>query len=184
MNLDNIKIAYGGTFTSSSNGYNGAILITDFKGFPLEFRYTDPIIPTKIQQVLYGKGLERYIKIDVILDSLIKAMSSKSQVLIVQDEDMLDYKCDSVYIVRLSPTKSQPLSQIGELSQVKKSEYLLQTGHATSPIRVQLSLDFNCESEQFDSIIQMLTEAGNYMDVDEPLTRVYKTLELICSQEA
>ncbi len=184
MNLDNIKLAYGGTFTSASNGYNGAILITDFKGFPLEFRYTDPIIPTKIQQVLYGKGLERYIKIDVILDSLIKAMSSKSQLLIVQDEEMLDYKSDSVAIVRLSPTKSQPLSQIGELSQVKKSEYLLQTGHGTGPIRVQLPLDFNCENERFDSIIQILTEAGNYMDVDEPLARVYKTLELICSQEA
>ncbi len=184
MNVDNIKLAYGGTYTSSSNGYNGAILITDFKGFPLEFRYTDPIIPTKIQQVLYGKGLETYIKIDVILDSLIKAMSSKSQLLIVQDEDMLDYKTDSITIVRLSPTKSQPLSQIGEISQVKKSEYLLQTSHAASPLRVQFSLDFNCDSEQFESIMQILTEAGKYMDVDEPLVRVYKTLELICSQDA
>jgi hypothetical protein len=183
MNLENIKLAFGGTFTSSSDGYNGAVLITDFKGFPLEFRYTDPIIPTKIQQVLYGKGLERYIKIDVILDSLIKAMSSKTQLLIVQDEDMLDYKSDNIAIVRLSPTKTQPLPQQGELSQVKKCEYLLQTGHASSPVRLQFSQDYNCESEQFDNIVQMLKESGNFMDIDEPLARVYKTLELICSQD-
>ena len=53
MGNENVKLAYGIAYSSSAKGYLGAILITDFKGFPLEFKYTDPIVPTKIQQILY-----------------------------------------------------------------------------------------------------------------------------------
>ena len=42
MNHENIKLAYVVSTSSSPNGYLGAVLVTDYKGFPLEFRYTDP----------------------------------------------------------------------------------------------------------------------------------------------
>jgi len=113
MSVENVKLAYGIAYSSSSKGYLGAILITDYKGFPLEFRYTDPIVPTKIQQVLYGEGLEKYLKIDVITDSLIKALSQDISVLFVEDEDILAYKNSKIPIVRLSSTKASPLSVIG-----------------------------------------------------------------------
>jgi len=183
MTFENIKLAYGIAGSSNTNGYIGAVLITDFKGFPLEFRYTDPIIPTKIQQMLYGKGLEKYIKLDVITDSLLRILSNKVSVLLVQDEDLLNYKTDSVVIIRISSTKAPPLSQAGDINEVKKSEYLLQTSQANHPVRLQFSPNFECTGEKFDNIINTLTEAGEFMDIDEPLGRVYKTLELICSQE-
>ncbi|MEI7474978.1 MAG: hypothetical protein WCK67_09395 [bacterium] len=178
-----IKLAYGAAFSSQGFGYIGAVLVSDSKGFPTEFRYTDPIVPTKIQQVLYGNGLEKYIKIDVILDSLIKAMSSFSKILLVQDEDLLNYKSENVTVIRISATKIPPLSQVGEVSNVKRNEYLIQTSNASSPIRVQFADHFACEGEKFNSAIETLIEAGNYMSVEEPLGRVYKTLELISAQE-
>jgi hypothetical protein len=183
MSYENIKLSYGAAFSSNSNGYLGAILITDYKGFPLEFRYTDPIMPTKIQQVLYGEGLEKYIKLDVILDSLLKIVSNRVNVLLVQDEDLLQYKADNISIIRISSTKSAPLSGLGDISKVKNSEYLLQTSHTNNPVRLQFNPHFNCEGEEFTSIISFLTEAGTFMDIDEPLNRVYKTLELVCSKE-
>lgn len=183
MSYEQIKLAYGVAYSSSTTGYIGAVLITDYKGFPLEFRYTDPIIPTKIQHVLYGEGLEKYVKLDVITDSLIKVLSSKISVLLVQDDDLLEYKTDSIVIIRVSATKAPPLSQPGELSNVKKSEYLLQTSHSNNPVRIQFNPDFDCEGEKFSYVINMLAEAGNFMDVEEPLDRVYKTLELVCNQE-
>ncbi|MFH0702017.1 MAG: hypothetical protein V2B14_00560 [bacterium] len=183
MSFEQIKLAYGAAY-SSGTGYIGAVLITDYKGFPLEFRYTDPIIPTKIQQVLYGEGLEKYIKLDVITDSLIKAISNKIEVLLVQDDSLLHYKSDNTTIVRVSPTKTSPMSEPGEISKVKKSEFLLQTSHSSCPVRLQFNHDFNCEeNEKFSSIIKTLTEVGNFIDIDEPLTRINKTLELICNQE-
>ncbi|EKE04276.1 MAG: hypothetical protein ACD_20C00090G0016 [uncultured bacterium] len=183
MNHENIKLAYGVSYSSSTNGYVGAVLITDYKGFPLEFRHTDPITPTKIQQVLYGKGLEKYVKVDVILDSLLKVLSSRISILLVQDDDLLEFKTADVAIIRVSSTKSPPLSQPGEISKVKASEYLLQTSHSNNPVRLQFNSHFNCEGEEFNSIIQTLTNAGKFMDIDEPINRVHKTLELVCNQE-
>jgi hypothetical protein len=183
MSQENIKLSYGAAFSSNGSGYLGAVLITDYKGFPIEFRYTDPIVPTKIQQVLYGEGLEKYVKLDVILDSLLKVVSNRVNVLLVQDDDLLQYNADNVTIIRISSTKSPPLSGPGDISKVKNSEYLLQISHANNPVRLQFSPNFNCEGEAFTSIINSLTEAGNFMDIDEPLNRVFKTLELICSKE-
>jgi len=183
MSVDNVKLAYGVAYSSNSKGYLGAILITDFKGFPLEFKYTDPIVPTKIQQVLYGEGLEKYLKIDVIADSLVKSLSNDISVLFVEDEDLLAYNGAKVPIVRLSTTKASPLSEAGDFQIVKKNEVLIQTSHAKCPVRLLFKDNFECEGPAFDAIIRMLTEAGHFMDVDEPILRVQKTLELICNQE-
>lgn len=180
---ENTRLAYGIAYSSASKGYLGAILITDYKGFPLEFRYTDPIVPTKIQQVLYGEGLEKYLKIDVITDSLVKALSKDISVLFVQDEDLLEYKGKEVPIVRLSSTKTAPLSGAGDHKKLKNNEVLLQTSHAQNPVRMLFKSGFNCEGEEFEAIVEKLVKAGEFMDVDEPLTRVQKTLELICEQK-
>lgn len=180
---DSAKLAYGIAYSSASKGYLGAILITDYKGFPLEFRYTDPIVPTKIQEVLYGEGLEKYLKIDIITDSLVKALSKDISVLFVQDEDLLEYKGKEVPIVRLSSTKVAPLSGAGDFQKIKPNEILLQTSHAQNPVRLLFKQNFNCEGPDFDDIIQKLIKAGEFMDVDEPLARVQKTLELVCEQK-
>lgn len=180
---ENAKLAYGIAYSSASKGFFGAILITDYKGFPLEFRYTDPIVPTKIQQVLYGEGLEKYLKMDVITDSLVKALSGDISVLFVQDEDLLEYKGKGIPIVRLSSTKMAPLAAIGDKQKLKNNEILLQTSHAQNPIRLLFKEDFKCEGGLFEEIINKLLKAGEYMDVDEPLTRVQKTLELVCEQK-
>jgi len=180
---ENIKLAYGITFSSSSKGYLGAILITDYKGFPLEFRYTDPIVPTKIQQVLYGEGLEKYLKIDVIADSLVKALSEDISILFVQDEDLLEFKAKGVLMLRLSVTNAAALSNVGNYEKIKNNEFLLQTANAKAPVRLLFSEDFNCEGEEFDAVIDKLVKAGQFMDVDEPLVRVQKTIELICEKK-
>lgn len=183
MSENNVKLAYGIAYSSASKGYLGAILITDYKGFPLEFRYTDPIVPTKIQQVLYGEGLEKYLKIDVITDSLIKALSSDINVLFVEDEDLLNYKNSKIPIVRVSSTKASPLSEAGDFQKVKQNEVILQTSPAKTPVRLLFPEGFECEGEAFEAVKEMLTEAGKFMDVEEPLTRVQKTLELVSAQE-
>jgi len=180
--MSDINLGYATTFISNANGYLGAVLITDFKGFPLEFRYTDPIVPTKVQQILYGKGLEKYLKTDVILNSIINAVSSKIDVLIVQDEAILQHKIEDMPIIRLSTTKTPPLSEAGEYKEVKQHEYLLQTSIAKNPVRIQFNKEFNYEAN-FDNLIEQLTEVGTFIDIDEPLERVNKSLEAICTQK-
>jgi len=184
MNAEDIKIGYAVSYSSSTNGYLGAVLIADYRGFPVEFRYTDPITPTKIQQVLYGQGLEKYIKVDVIMDSLLRVLSNGIDLLFVQDEDLLRYKSDMVNIIRVSATKAAPLSEQGAIANVKGKEFLLQTSHSSNPVRLQFQDDFDCDGNEFQRIVETLTEVGKYIDVDEPLNRVYKSIELICAKEA
>lgn len=179
----NVKLAYGIAYSSNTKGYIGAILVTDYKGFPLEFRYTDPIVPTKVQQILYGQGLEKYLKVDVITDSLLKALSDDISVLFVNDEDVLQYPNPKIPIVRLSDTKATPMSVAGDIQKIKNNEVLLQTAHAKNPVRLLFREDFDCEGLEFDLVIKKLIDAGQFMDVDEPLARVQKTLELICNKE-
>ena len=103
MTNSNLKIGYALT-TSTKDGFIGAILVSDEKGFPLEFQYTDPIVPTKLQKVLYGASLEKYLKVDVILDNLLSVLSNKLDLIIVQDEQMLFYNKNKVDMVRIVET--------------------------------------------------------------------------------
>lgn len=184
MNIENTKIAYTDIIILENGGYLGAVLITDHKGFPLEFRYTDPIIPTKIQKVLYGKGIQKYIKVDVILDSLLKVLSNNFDFIVIEDEELLTYEGKlPANMLRISGTKSPVLGEKSTLSKVKNSEYLLQTNTSHHPIRLQFQESFACEGEQFHNIISILCELSEIIDVQEPLSRVRKSIELICKKE-
>ena len=44
----------------------GGMLVTDAQTKPLEFRCTDPVRPTSLQKVLYGKMLENHVLVTLI----------------------------------------------------------------------------------------------------------------------
>jgi len=41
-----------------NDSHIGGILVVNQSGLPIEFKYTDPVIPTQLQKILYGKSLE------------------------------------------------------------------------------------------------------------------------------
>lgn len=186
MNMENIKLAYADIIILDNGGYLGAVLITDQKGFPIEFRYTDPITPTKIQKVLYGKGIQKYLKVDVILDSLLKILSNNFEMLIVNDEELLSYEGNiSAPILRVSQTKSPIIGEKGCLSKIKDTEYLVQTTSSQSPIRVQLSQNEQniTDENTINNIVEFLCKMSEFIDVYEPLSRVRQSIDLICQKD-
>lgn len=176
------KIAFVTMKNVASGGCLGAVLITDEKGFPIEFRYTEPIIPTKIQKVLYGGGIEKYIKVDVILDSLLKVLSSNYNALVVDDEVLLDYK-EAKNIVKVSVAKAPSLSAKGQTQKLSDNECLLQVALSQEPMRLQLPRGVKCEGETFEPLKQILTDVGENIDLIEPLDRVRKSVDLVCKRE-
>jgi hypothetical protein len=182
MNIEEIKIAYLVT-VSTTKGYIGAALVTDYKGYPLEFQYTDPILPTKIQQTLYGKGIEKYIKVDVILDSLLKVLSSNINLIIVQDEELLNYKISSVEMVRASVAKKTQVVDGNKITKVKNNEYIIQSDSPGGPVRLQFGRSINVEDEKFKKIVELVEETTKFIEIYEPVERVYKSVELITNQE-
>ncbi|MEW5821485.1 MAG: hypothetical protein AB1782_14935, partial [Cyanobacteriota bacterium] len=179
--MDKVKISYMGFSSPTSNTYMGGIMVCDEKGFPVEFRYSEPIKPTNVQSVLYGKSLEKYIKIDVISETLLKSISTSVEIMVVHDEYVLEHDFSSNYtIIKISPTKSPPLSDPGDNIKIKDREYLLQTIPNSHPLRIQFSSAMKLDEVKIKSALDVLGQAGQTMDIEEPLSRVYRALELIC----
>lgn len=181
--MDDTKLAYLGFLSTGSNTYTGGIMVCDSRGFPLEFRYSEPITPTRVQQVLYGNVLDTYIKLDVISEKLIKSATSPFNIMVVQEDTLLEHEfSSSITTVKISAAKSPPLSEQGDTIKIKDKEFLIQTTKNTSPKRVQLASSQKLDEAKVKSIIETLAKVGLTMDLDEPISRVYRALELICQQ--
>ena len=113
--MKDLKLAYLIVSSPIPNTYIGGVMVTDSRGLPVEFRYTEPIQPTKIQQVLYGQVLSNYIKREVILETLLKSVESKFKCLLVQDEQLLSYAGKGFHVVRVTETKSGPIGAVGKV---------------------------------------------------------------------
>jgi len=192
MKPGDLKIGYLMVSSPVPNIFIGGLMVTDGRGLPMEFRYTEPIQPTKIQQVLYGQVLSAYIKREVVLETLLKNTESKFKCLLVEDEQMLDYPAKGYSIVRIAATKSAPLGPVGKTQEMAPGEILLQVNAEGSPIRVYLGkpkapgADESAPAgggESPGDLTGLLLEAGKAMDVTEPLRRIEKALEIICQEE-
>lgn len=54
----------------------GALLVTNHWGRPLEFHVTQPIQPTKLQQILYGPTLKLYLCSDLLARALLEKVEN------------------------------------------------------------------------------------------------------------
>ncbi len=200
MRSDDLLLGYLLVTSPVPNVYIGGLMVIDNCGLPVEFRYTEPIQPTKIQQILYGSVLTRYIKTDVILETLLKSLDTNPTLLIVNDESFLTKSVKDFEMIRLTETKAPPLKSLGGCEKISAMEYLLQLTPETSPVRVQLAMgipvmqpvggpkslpdkELDPENDFMASkVYTILLETGQRTDVLEPLTRVEKALATLCQE--
>ncbi len=74
---------------SPDTGFRGSILITDFKGIPLEFRCTHPLTPDAVQRSLYGEALLAYVGVEICGKPLLRAVKTKPTLLFVDKPFLL-----------------------------------------------------------------------------------------------
>jgi hypothetical protein len=184
MKTSDLKLGYLLVSSPIPNVFIGGIMVTDSRGLPLEFRYTEPIQPTKLQQVLYGQVLSAYIKREVILETLLKNLESRFSCLLVEDEHWVDYPAKGYPIVRIASTKASPIGPVGQTQEIAPGEILVQVTAENSPVRINLSKPEKSEGAvaETNNPLGLLLEAGEGMDITEPLRRVQKALEIICQE--
>ena len=124
---ESLKLAY---FVAMKEGgsYLGGLLLTDTAGIPLDFRYTEPITPTKLQSVLYGKALEPHLKEEVIQKTLLKELKGTPDLFVLEASELAggwsaDTRCPAL---ALQKTQEAPLSRVGEVFRASQREILLQ----------------------------------------------------------
>jgi hypothetical protein len=175
---DTLKIAYFVVMKEGAS-YLGGLLLTDTSGIPLDFRYTEPITPTKLQGVLYGKALEPHLKEEVIQKTLLKELKNPPDVLILPASELAggwsgEAKCA---VLSVQKTQDPPLARAGEVFRVSPREVLIQVAEGSAPLRAIFASSVDLPTQ--DQAVQKLVEAGYQMDLTEPLERVSSALQAL-----
>ena len=199
-----INLAYLTVANPAPNLYIGGLMVTDRRGLPLEFRYTEPVQPTKIQQVLYGQVLNTYIKREVILETLLRNLEVSFKCLLVEDPTLLEHTGRGYVVARIAPTKSPPIGPVGKRQELDTGEILLQITPESNPIRLTPGVGAapggaqasgphqatplpgsgdESEGKHRPDLAELLLDAGQTMDLTEPLKRIEKALDIICQEE-
>lgn len=175
---DTLKLAYFVVMKEGAS-YLGGLLLTDTSGIPLDFRYTEPITPTKLQTVLYGRALEPHLKGEIIQKTLLKELKTPPDLLFLPASELAggwsgEAKCP---VLSVQKTQDPPLSRVGEIFRASSRELLVQVTEGASPLRAIFASFVDLSSQ--DLAAQKLLEAGYQMEVTEPLERVTSALQAL-----
>jgi hypothetical protein len=160
--------------------YVGGLMVTDVSGLPVDFRYTDPITPTRLQRALYGGVLDRYLRTEVVLGTLLGALDAPPSLLLVDDPDLLDAPIDTCPVAHVARSGVERLGAPGARSAQESGSFLLQAAEAGHPLRVTLPAG----ASDADAVAEVLVALARRMDPLEPAERVRDALAIIVAGEA
>jgi hypothetical protein len=196
---EQLRLGYLLITSPQPNVLMGSVMVTDGRGLPVAFYYTNPIKPSKIQQVLYGPSLNQYLKTDVILETLLAQLDDLPSVLFVEDDGLLQTDlakllsskgkrqsaiADIPCLLRLASSNGDPIGPVGQveipgtLENPSAFERLLQHTRDGGPLRLTSGLLDN-STLNWDSILQILVCVPPSVILTEPFRRIEKALELL-----
>jgi hypothetical protein len=156
----------------------GAILVTNQIGVPLEFKYSEPVVATKLHKILYGSVLEKYLHETVIRDRLGREVRTSPNYFITSFDEkeflgpVADREMMAVQKYAMPPGEfSDPFNRIRDREAIIKLE--------EEPIYLRLA--FSTAEEGVQHIMaSWLQEIAHTMDILEPLDRIRSALTSIC----
>jgi hypothetical protein len=107
------------TVLREPTGYLGGYLVTNLWGRPLEFRLSTAVQPNRVQQILYGDTLERYVCAELIGKTLVEKTATEAQIIATDQQAVLELRRRlevPVILVPHSPRMTQ--GQPGETGEV------------------------------------------------------------------
>jgi hypothetical protein len=160
--------------------YVGGLMVTDPSGLPVDFRYTDPVTPTRLQRALYGNVLDRYLRSEVVLRTLLGALDRPPTLLLIDDPGLLDEPIDACPVALVAASKADAIGPAGARSAEGTGTFLLQASESAQPVRVSLPAGSPHEA----AVVEALVALSARMDVLEPAERVRDALDVIVAGEA
>jgi hypothetical protein len=164
--------------------FRGAALVTDLRGIPVDFRYTEPVRPTRLERILYGGALDVYLREEVLLKNLVEAVEAKPSVWIVRDRELLRplRRYARTPAAAVESTDLSPLDQAGQLvSLSEKGVFHLQADSISSPLMVTVPEEL---ISQVSSLVAILTAAAEEMELLEPFVRIGRAMDAISESGA
>jgi hypothetical protein len=171
------------TVDSKENYFRGAALVTDSRGIPTDFRYTEPVRPTKLERILYGNALDIYLREDIILDNLLDAIETKPSIWLVGDEELMApiQKISKLPAITIEPSTRAPLEVSGQYEPTAEhGVFIFQADNISAPLRLIITDENVSKLSQFT---QLLAAAAEDMELMEPFTRIARAIEAVSESE-
>jgi hypothetical protein len=173
-----VQLAYLIANVVADESWTGGLLITDHRGLPLDFRYVEPIRPNKIQKLIYGGALKRYLLLDAIAGTLLKAVNPKVDFIFTDDTLLLELegKIGGRFIV-VENGSIDPLEAIGKYIMDGAGKIDMQVTPSGPPAKLIFPSSDDGDTEKVAEKLASLTRDLNFT---EPLSRVGEALKEIC----
>ena len=179
--MEKFKIGYFSSLKSDDQ-YIGGVMITDQLSIPLEFKYTEPIHPTGIHKIIFGKVLEKYIGEEVIKKNLLKEIKNTPALLFVSQLELLgEDPVNHIPMVALQNTTLPPLTAAGEMQRIKDKEFILQPMTSKNPLKLTF---YSPEPDVQEKVMNLLRSFIDKYDLYEPFSRVETALKALCQKRS
>jgi hypothetical protein len=164
--------------TAKDDGFIAGFMVTDERGYPLEFRATTPVRPTLVQRTLYGKQLEHYVGIELCGKTLVQNASRKPNVVLVPETWLLD-------LASAVPTDVVAIWRAGETMHVQSEEPSAGTrGSVALPGSQALIYEgrFVKRDDGNQSVIALEESAARF-DLVDAFDRMRSALQLLAKED-
>ena len=154
--------------------FRGASLVVDQRGIPMDFRYTDPIRPSRLERILYGSALDVYLREELILQSLLGAVETTPSLWVCSEGDLLAPlkaagKGRAIFLRGSARVRPRPMEPTGEAEVL-----LIQADSVSAPLRASFSP--GTRPDEIKQVVSLLVEAARTMELLEPFGRIEKAL--------
>jgi len=164
--------------TAKDDGFIAALMVTDNRGYPLEFRATTPVRPSLVQKTLYGRQLEHYVGVELCGKTLVQQSSRKPKTVLVPERRLLDIagevEADIVAIWRA-----------GEVLQVEDEETTTATRGSIKPSGLQPLVYEGrfADTDREQEGIAHVEDCATRFDLVEAFERMRAALQLLAKED-
>ncbi|MFO7919019.1 MAG: hypothetical protein R6V13_13175 [Anaerolineae bacterium] len=162
-----------------SEGYLGALLVTDELTKPEEFRVTFPVKPSLMQKRLYGEALIPHIGIKLCAEPLFEALANKPEILLINDQRFLS-------LSEQIPAQVVYLERAGESVHIDESDRQTGVLQSSSGIFDPIELTFppsHVQTED-DKIMKIMKRISSAVDPLEPFARIGTAVEALIDEDS
>jgi len=164
--------------TTREDGLITALMITDNKGYPLEFKATTPVRPSLVQKTLYGDKLEHYVGVELCGKQLVRQTGRKPKLIVIPETKLLD-------ISDATDNDIVAIWRSGESIRVEENPDDLKKGTIKSTAFQTIVYEgrFKDDSSKKEAVT-FLQVCSNNFDLIEAFERMRAALQLLAKEDS